>query len=1409
MNKKIWFVLCLSLLICSTVFATEDFYDNDVTAPWGNVFITGAKEIYGELYADSNSLEIQIYASDDKCKENEIKYHLSTTEVTGDTEITDWSDYTEGGVTVNLDIDSNVTNNIYVVFKDKNGNISYASNVTKQTINYDSNGGSEISVAETTRYLGTSYTVTSQCPVREGYFFLGWSTDSGADTASYKAGDTIPADASLGSESTVTLYAIWSDELPQLADVVSIGDYVDYPVYYNNVASNGDDDVATLNGWRVLSIDEDLDGNISKGTVNLVSAGVPLTYYNSSNASLSVMDLTDNFLYTNFATTGFSSYSSLANTFSNIYTASNENKMPKVRAMTKEEFDEVYNMNGVTNKSKNTMVAIPTANSSEEYVNYLLPSISGKTMYVGNNGVTTSAIGEYGVRPVVSLKSNVLAKNIDTSGVWEIELSEVIEEVRDGVYVDPDTKMDVYILSEEEIENINYINNPNISEVVQGELEDTQVPIPTGFSYLLGTGDTGLVIADEEGNEFVWIPANASEMYVESGEEVSMSHYDPDFSVKTNRWGKSSLSDATYGAPNTTNYREPAIVVGDSGGEYDATYYANAGDFSSLEEFAEDLKTEFNNMIDSTEMYGGFYVGRYELGLDNDTVVCKQGKLVLTVTTSSGSNYAGTTETSMWYGLYKLSKRFTQGGVQSSMIWRSQWDVMVNFIGDHRSIQNTLYLTGQNPSGDDEFRHVHDTSSNVHDFCAMASSTESRRICGGSVNPIEHYASSQGGAQQSSVSNWGGDDLGSRPQLYIKLPGTSSNYTITLKADNGIDEDITSEVSMGTMYTLPENTFEAPEGQKFAGWSVNGGSAQVVGSTIRITKDTTITALWESAQNITITFDANNETGETITNSVPSGSEYTLPANAFTHSSLKKFIGWDVNGTTYNAGDIITPEANVTIKALWEEMQITVEGVRENYTYTGSGIYPIPNVYENGLELTRGQDFTLSYGENTYLGTGTITITFLGNYGGSMIKEFTITEVAGVNHAEITFVGYDSKETVINNETYIMPNVTGTVENQIGSITVGNETIYYPIIAMVMSDGETAHTVTYYGYYPVFDNFISITDYVKGDATLGITYDTSTTVLPKNLTPISDMLGETTPEKIFNYSLTTDASKEPIIHNDKLYYSSAVASAAHDPYNTVVKWRYVDYSGKAYYYYVGYYAAAQTYNSCITPDTLLTLADGTRKRIDEITYEDQILAWDFEKGEYAVTTPAVLYDHGENENRVIKLTFDDGTVLKLIGTHDLFSKEKNEYVAINEFNVRSYLGHEFVKMDDEENINGYTVAKLVDYSITEEYIGSYSILTSKHLNCITEGMFSRSPSPNEEYEDFFDFFEIGEDMKYDKEAMQKDIEKYGLYTYEDYKDYVTYEQFVALNGAYFKVLVGKGYITFEDVIKAIYSYVPN
>ena len=46
-------------------------------------------------------------------------------------------------------------------------------------------------------------------------------------------------------------------------------------------------------------------------------------------------------------------------------------------------------------------------------------------------------------------------------------------------------------------------------------------------------------------------------------------------------------------------------------------------------------------------------------------------------------------------------------------------------------------------------------------------------------------------------------------------------------------------------------------------------------------------------------------------------------------------------------------------------------------------------------------------------------------------------------------------------------------------------------------------------------------------------------------------------------------------------------------------------------------------------------------------------------------------------------------------------------------------------------------------------------------------------------------------------------------TYEDFADYLTYEQFVGFNVQYFKIAVGKGLYTYEGILNLISEYLNN
>jgi len=219
---------------------------------------------------------------------------------------------------------------------------------------------------------------------------------------------------------------------------------------------------------------------------------------------------------------------------------------------------------------------------------------------------------------------------------------------------------------------------------------------------------------------------------------------------------------------------------------------------------------------------------------------------------------------------------------------------------------------------------------------------------------------------------------------------------------------------------------------------------------------------------------------------------------------------------------------------------------------------------------------------------------------------------------------------------------------------------------------------------------------------------------------------------------------------------------------------------------------------CFTADTLIILSDGTQKRIDELTFGDKILAWDFFTGTYVAKDISLLVYHGEALNRIANMVMADGTILRIVGEHGVFDYDLNKFVYITPDNVEEYVGHRFVQYNAD---GSYNIVELVEGYATEEYCGFYSISSSGTSNAFASGLLTVAPP-----DDFYNWIEMDGKLMYDVEQFQKDVETYGLYTYEDFKDYVTYEQFVDWNGAYLKIAVEKGYFTFDYILELIELY---
>ncbi len=137
--------------------------------------------------------------------------------------------------------------------------------------------------------------------------------------------------------------------------------------------------------------------------------------------------------------------------------------------------------------------------------------------------------------------------------------------------------------------------------------------------------------------------------------------------------------------------------------------------------------------------------------------------------------------------------------------------------------------------------------------------------------------------------------------------------SFTVKVDDGTDISTTS-VKDGDKFTLP-HAVERTD-YEFISYKC-GGSTYKPGDTVTVVSDMTFTAEW--ARLYTLTVNSNNGTAP-VTTKVREG-EYTLPSAPEKGSA--EFKAWKLGEKEYNAGDKITIESDIEIKALWKQYTVT------------------------------------------------------------------------------------------------------------------------------------------------------------------------------------------------------------------------------------------------------------------------------------------------------------------------------------------------------------------------------------------------------------------------------------------------------------------------------------------------------
>ena len=188
--------------------------------------------------------------------------------------------------------------------------------------------------------------------------------------------------------------------------------------------------------------------------------------------------------------------------------------------------------------------------------------------------------------------------------------------------------------------------------------------IPGGFEIpkdSAADADDGIVIQDDKGNQFVWIPVpDYTTMYATGTSTLcGVSTQTTVYSKLRERSGDSY----NIGGPGSTSgIREPDLVT-----DYDlnSSYYSILA--GSAKAMADDMVAEYTATYNSIKKYKGFYIGRYELTGTVSSPTVKKGQNLL--------------RSQNWYNFKKACTNVVSSSyAQTTMVYGNQWDEIMSWL---------------------------------------------------------------------------------------------------------------------------------------------------------------------------------------------------------------------------------------------------------------------------------------------------------------------------------------------------------------------------------------------------------------------------------------------------------------------------------------------------------------------------------------------------------------------------------------------------------------------------------------------------------------------------------------------------------------------------------------------------------
>jgi hypothetical protein len=138
---------------------------------------------------------------------------------------------------------------------------------------------------------------------------------------------------------------------------------------------------------------------------------------------------------------------------------------------------------------------------------------------------------------------------------------------------------------------------------------------------------------------------------------------------------------------------------------------------------------------------------------------------------------------------------------------------------------------------------------------------------------------------------------------------------------------------------------------------------------------------------------------------------------------------------------------------------------------------------------------------------------------------------------------------------------------------------------------------------------------------------------------------------------------------------------------------------------------------CFVEGTAVTLANGDVKPIEDITYDDSLLVWNFDEGRFDAAAPLWICHPFELPNHRM-MRFSNGSGLSVASFdkgHRIFNAQKNSFTNLNT---------EDTPFGTESLTDTGEPVYLVDGELIEKRAMFYNVITVRHINMFANGILT-------------------------------------------------------------------------------------